>query len=82
MMAVVQHVGAQDYYSSAADFARLYVGMIEPQYQAGLWLDCPYYKDKTDMYHGRVCYHGVVYEDVPLRYDQLLQNVVVLHWCV
>ena len=78
MMIVVQHVGAQDYFSSASDFARLYVGAVEPQYQSSLWHDNPYYKEKADMYHGHISYYGVVYEDVQLRFDQLKQNVVVL----
>ena len=78
MLAMVQHVGAQDYYSSASDFARLYVGAIEPQYPKSLWHDMPYYKGTTDMYPGRVSYHGVVYDDVQLRFDQLKQCVVVL----
>ena len=78
MMAVVQDVGAQEYVSSASDFARLYVGAVEPQYQLSLWYDIPYYKDHTNMYEGRVSYYGVVYENVQLRFDQLEQRVVVL----
>ena len=78
MMAVVQNVGAQEYFSSASDFARLYVGSVEPQYQTWLWHEMPYYKGSTDMYVGRVSYHGVVYEKVKLRFDQLRQCVVVL----
>ena len=78
MMAVVQNVGAQEYFSSASDFARLYVGSVEPQYQTWLWHEMPYYKGSTDMYIGRVSYHGVVYEKVKLRFDQLRQCVVVL----
>jgi len=78
MMAVVQHVGAQEYFSSATDFARLYVGAIEPQYPKSSWHDMPYYKGTTDLYKGRVSYHGVVYDDVQLRFDQLEQRVVVL----
>ena len=78
MMAVVQHIGAQEYFSSASDFARLYVGAIEPQYPKTLWHDIPYYKDKLDLYKGRISYHGVVYNDVQLRFDQLKQCVVVL----
>ncbi len=41
MMVVVQNVGAQEYFDAAADFARLYVGAIEPQYQLSLWRDIP-----------------------------------------
>ena len=78
MMAVVQHIGAQEYFSSASDFARLYVGAIEPQYPKTLWHDIPYYKGKLDLYKGRISYHGVVYDDVQLRFDQLKQCVVVL----
>ena len=78
MMAVVQHVGAQEYFSSASDFARLYVGPVEPQYPKSLWHDMPYYKGNTNMYKGRISYHGVVYEDVKLRFDQYMQRVVVL----
>ena len=32
MILVVQHIGAQGYFASASDFARLYVGAVEPQY--------------------------------------------------
>ena len=78
MMSVIQHVGAQEHHSSASDFARLYVGAVEPQYQLLLWHDIPYYKDNTDLYSGRVSYYGVVYDDVQLRFDQFMQRVAVL----
>ena len=78
MMAVLQNVGAQEYFSSASDYARLYVGAVEPQYPKSLWHDLPYYKGNTNMYKGRISYHGVVYDDVQLRFDQLKQCVVVL----
>ena len=71
MMAVVQNAGAQEYFSSASDFARLYVGSIEPQYQTWVWHDNPYYKENADMYTGRISYQGVVYDHVKLRFDQL-----------
>ena len=78
MMVFIQHAGAQDYFSSASDFARLYVGTIEPQYPKSLWHDVPYYKDNTDLYQGRISYYGVVYDHVQLRFDQFMQRVVVL----
>ena len=78
MMVAIQDVGAQEYFSSASDFARLYVGAIEPQYSKSLWHDMPYYKGETVMYKGRISYHGVVYDDVQLRFDQLKQCVVIL----
>ena len=78
MMSVIQHVGAQEHHASASDFDRLYVGAVEPQYQLLLWHDIPYYKDNTDLYAGRVSYHGVVYDDVQLRFDQFMQRIAVL----
>ena len=71
MVAAVQRAGAQD-------FARLYVGLVEPQYPTWLWHDIPYYQGNTETYKGRVSYYGVVYDDVQLRFDQLEQRVVVL----
>ena len=78
MMGFVQHAGGQEYFSSASDFARLYLGAIEPQYQKSIWHDVAYYKDSTELYTGRISYHGVVYDQVKLRYDLLKQRVVVL----
>ncbi|MBP5800379.1 MAG: TonB-dependent receptor plug domain-containing protein [Prevotella sp.] len=78
MMFVIQNVGAQGYFPSAADYARLYIGSVEPQYQTTLWHNIPYYGDNTRMYKGRISYYGVVYDDVQLRFDQLKQRVVVL----
>ena len=77
MMSVILHVGAQEHMSFASDYARLYVGALEPQYQLRLWHDIPYYNDKTDFYTGRVSYYGVVYDDVQLRFDQFMQRIVV-----
>ena len=77
-MAALRPVGAQEPFRAASDFSRLYVGAVEPQYQKSLWHDMPYYKGSTDMYKGRISYHGVVYDDVQLRFDQLKQRVVVL----
>ena len=74
LLAVVLHVGAQ-----TSGFSRLYVGAIEPQYQTSLWYDIPYYKGNANVYKGRISYHGVVYDNVQLRFDQLEQRVVVLH---
>ena len=78
MAAAVQNSEAQELNSSASEFARLYVGALEPQYQIWSWQDIPYYKGNTDAYRGRVSYHGIVYDDVLLRFDQLAQRVVVL----
>ena len=78
MTLVIQKVEAQDYFSAASDYARLYVGAVEPQYQTSLLYDIPYYKGHTNMFKGRISYYGVVYDNVELRFDQLAQRVVVL----
>ena len=78
LMLVTQSVGAQDYFSSASDYARLYVGAVEPPYSKMVWHDVPYYKDDAQWYSGRICYDGVVYDHVQLRFDQLEQRAVVL----
>ena len=78
MIIVIQNVGAQEFFSSATDFARLYMGVVEPQYQTSVWYDIPYYNNNTKTYKGRVSYYGVVYDDVQLRFDQFMQRVVVL----
>ena len=78
MIKVVQGVVAQDNSPSTSNFARLYVGQVEQPYQMALWHDIPYYNGSTDTYKGRICYYGVVYDNVQLRYDQLKQCVVVL----
>ena len=86
MLTVVQYARSQESVTptnastslpAASDFARLYVGAVEPQYPKTLWHDSPYYKDNTNLYKGRISYHGVVYENVQLRFDQLKQCVVV-----
>ena len=70
--------GSPGYFPSASDYARLYVGSVEPQYLTSLWYDLPYYKGTPKTYQGRISYYGVVYDDVQLRFDQLQQRVVVL----
>ncbi len=77
-MMIVQNLKAQEYFSSASDFARLYIGEVEPQYLLSAWRDIPYFKGTTDLYEGRISYHGVVYDHVKLRFDQLEQRVVIL----
>ena len=77
-MAIVQHTRGQVQVASPSNFARLYVGVIEPQYSTWLWHDLPYYRGDINFYPGRVSYYGVVYDNVQLRFDQLEQRIVVL----
>ena len=77
-MAIVQYTRGQVQVASPSNFARLYVGVIEPQYSTWLWHDLPYYRGDINFYPGRVSYYGVVYDNVQLRFDQLEQRIVVL----
>lgn len=76
--AVFLYASAQKSEPTAAELVRLYVGLVEPQYETWLWHDIPYYNDDFEFYEGRVSYYGVVYNHVQLRYDLLKQHVVVL----
>ena len=78
MMVIVQQTRGQEHVASPSNFARLYVGVIEPQYPTWLWHDLPYYQGDINFYPGRVSYYGVVYDNVQLRFDQLEQRIVVL----
>ena len=78
MMVIVQQTRGQEHVASPSNFARLYVGVIEPQYPTWLWHDLPYYQGDINFYPGRDSYYGVVYDNVQLRFDQLEQRIVVL----
>ena len=65
------HSVAQDEYSP------LFVGKIEKQYQQSRYHDNPYFGDKYDVIKGDISYNGIVYKNVPMRYDMLKQQVIV-----
>ncbi len=69
---------AQNYFDYAGDCARLFVGNVEAQYPLQHYKDSPFYNSSTNMYMGKISYHGIVYDGVKLRYDMLKQNVSVL----
>lgn len=62
----------------AGDYARLYVSRKEQPYNLKRYTLSPYYDGKGDFYYGRVSYAGVIYDNVKLRYDNYLQQVVVV----
>jgi hypothetical protein len=43
-----------------------------------MWHNSPYYNDSTNLFQGRVSYYGVTYDNVPMRFDQYRQHLVVL----
>lgn len=65
------------YLGLAGDHAALYQGQIEPSFTQTGWTTHPYLG--TDLYvPGEVCYEGVVYRSVPLRYNILYNQLAVL----
>lgn len=60
--------------ASAGDHAALYQGSFEPPFVQSLWINHPYWESK-DFVVGDICYDGVLYKSVPIRYN-IFQNIV------
>lgn len=58
----------QRYVKQAGDHAALYRGRFLTTNHAANWLTHPYW-ESDKMQHGQVCFDGLVYPDVLLRYD-------------
>lgn len=56
------------YLGAAGDHAALYKGSIEPQFPQSVWTSHPYWYD-AEFRQGSICYDGVVYPSVQLRYN-------------
>ena len=56
------------YLSAAGDHASLYQGSIEPQFLQNAWVTHPYWED-TEFRPGSICYDGILYPSVQLRYN-------------
>ncbi|MDO4956461.1 MAG: hypothetical protein Q4E60_05520 [Bacteroidales bacterium] len=64
------------YQNEAGDFAALYQGKIESEFNPFLYTNHPFLD--TDEYQaGDICYCGVVYKNVPMRYNALEQTLSV-----
>lgn len=56
------------YLSAAGDHASLYQGSIEPQFLQSAWVTHPYWSD-AEFHTGSICYNGILYPSVQLRYN-------------
>lgn len=65
------------YQQTAGDYAGLYQGHLEDELVQRVWANHPYL-DTSEFRPGSISYAGVVYEDVPIRYDAHAQYVVVM----
>lgn len=62
---------------NAGDNAALYYGRLEQPLPASAWVGHPYWDD-AEYHTGQICYDGVLYESVMLRYNIMSNEVVVL----
>ncbi len=67
----------QLYQQAAGDYAYLYQGHLEDELVQRVWANIPYL-DTSEFRTGSICYSGLVYEGVPMRYDAHEQYVVVM----
>ena len=72
-----QQYETQLYQQTAGDYAYLYQGHLEDELVQRVWANIPYL-DTSDFRTGSICYSGLVYEGVPMRYDAHEQYVVVM----
>lgn len=69
-----QTLSIEPYLQKAGDYAILYQGRIEPPFNYSQWAAQPFWSDK-DVHEGAICFKGILYPHVSLRYD-VYQNLV------
>lgn len=72
-----QQADMQLYQQAAGDFAALYQGRLEDEIVQRIWADTPYL-DTAEFRKGTICFNGVEYQDVPIRYNAQDKLVVVM----
>lgn len=65
-----------EYRRGAGDQAEMFVGKVEPGYPPTVYLSHPYWLF-DDFFPGDVVYNGLLYRNVPVRYDAYLKQLVV-----
>lgn len=66
------------YLKAAGDHAALFRGRMLTSNKVSGWQTLPYWGDGSDFRHGQVCYGGVLYSDVELKYDIYRNELEVL----
>lgn len=61
----------------AGDYAALYTSKVEVGYSPYLYINHPYW-DTDEFKKGAVCYGGLVYNDLQLRYDTFKKQLIVI----
>ena len=61
----------------AGDYAALYTSKVEVGYSPYLYINHPYW-DTDEFKKGAVCYGGLVYTDLQLRYDTFKKQLIVI----
>ena len=72
-----QNLSIDSYLKKAGDYANLYQGRIEPPFNYQQWQSHPFWEDK-EMHKGAICFDGILYPEVDLRYDVYHHLVTVI----
>lgn len=72
-----QTLSIDSYLKKAGDYANLYQGRIEPPFNYQQWQSHPFWEDK-EIHKGSVCFDGIFYPEVDLRYDVYRNLVTVI----
>lgn len=70
-------LGADGDGNNGLAYAPLYIGRMETPHLQKRYSSIPYLDGIEEFRNGTVCYDGVVYQDVQLRYDDFRQHLVV-----
>ena len=65
-----------EYLREVGDRSELFIGKMEPGYSSAAYKNHPYWFEE-DFLRGEVMYKGLLYRNILLRYDALLQQLVV-----
>lgn len=68
---------SDEFRKAAGDYAALYTSKVEVGYSPYLYINHPYW-DTDELKKGAVCYGGLVYTDLQLRYDTFKKQLIVI----
>lgn len=75
-------IGAQqsvfnEFRQDAGDCAALYTGIVEEGYPSLQYVNHPYW-DTDEFQNGDICYEGLLYTNIKLRYDSFKKSLIVI----
>ncbi|WP_303208231.1 hypothetical protein [Bacteroides oleiciplenus] len=67
----------EEFKKKAGDYAALYTNKVEVGYSPYFYINHPYW-DTDEFQKGAVCYNGLLYTDIKLRYDTYKKQLIVI----